>query len=398
MRRRRSRFPWLFLILVVLPTVMAWFYYYKNASDQFVSESHFIIQGNNAPRVDVLGALTGVPGIGGGASDAMIIQDYLQSLDFLATIEEELDIRRHYSRQKIDGYARLPYDASNEDLLEYWQDMAEVEYDLSSGITTLRMTAFDPDTSQLLVELALRESELLINRLSNNLRNDSLNLAQREAEEAERNLAVIRSQTTTFRERQNALDPVQEVTTEINTEISARLGRLSQLEGVASQLTADMARAEAELSELSSYMQPNTVRVKAAQRKVLALRQQVGKAQANVERQRRVLKQKTPAQVREPVKGRKSTAAEVAEYAELQSRQAFAEQLYQSKLATLEQAKMESIRKQRYLTVIVQPNLPDEAIKPDRPMGVLNVLLLSFLAWGIGSLSLAAIRDHIGWV
>lgn len=398
MRRRKSRIPWLFLILVVLPTVMAWFYYYKNASDQFVSESHFIIQGNNVPRVDILGALTGVPGAGGGASDAMIIQDYLQSLDFLATIEEELDVRRHYSRQKIDGYARLPYDASNEDLVEYWQGMAEVEYDLSSGITALKMTAFDPDTSQLLVELALRESELLINRLSNNLRNDSLNLAQKEAEDAEQDLAVIRAQTTAFRERQNALDPVQEVTTEINTEISVRLGRLSQLEGLLSQLTADMARAEAELSNLSSFMQPNTVKVKAAQRKVLALRQQVGKAKANVERQRRVVQQKTQAQTRKPAKGRKSTAAEVAEFAELQSRQAFAEEMYRAKLATLEQAKMESARKQRYLTVIVQPSLPDEAIKPDRPMGVLNVLLLSFLAWGIGSLSLAAIRDHIGWV
>ena len=98
MRRRKGRLPWLFLTLVVLPTVMAWFYYYNNASDQFVSESHFIIQGNNAPRVDILGALTGAAGIGGGSSDAMIIQDYLQSLDFLDSIAEELDVRRHYSR------------------------------------------------------------------------------------------------------------------------------------------------------------------------------------------------------------------------------------------------------------------------------------------------------------
>ncbi|MGB1258056.1 MAG: hypothetical protein ACPG51_19435 [Thiolinea sp.] len=382
----------------MFPTVMGWFYYYKHASDQFVSEAHFIIQGSNAPRMDILGALTGVPGAGGGASDAMIIQDYLRSLDFLATIEDELDIRRHYSRQIIDGYARLPYDASDEDFREYWQEMTLVEYDIGSGITTLKMTAFDAETSQQLVELALRESELLINRLSNNVRNDALNLALQEAEEAEQELAKIRAQTTAFREKQNALDPVQEVTTEISTEISARLGRLSQLEGVVSQLTADMARAEAELSELSSFMQPNTVKVKAAQRKVLALRQQVAKAKQNAEKQRRLLKQKTPAQTRKPAKGKKSTAAEVAEFAELQSRQAFAEQLYQAKLATLEQAKMETVRKQRYLTVTVQPSLPDEAIKPDRPMGVLNILLLSFLAWGIGSLSLAAIRDHIGWV
>ena len=135
-------------------------------------------------------------------------------------------------------------DASNEDFREYWQDIAEVEYDIGSGITKLKMTAFDAETSQKLVTLALRESELLINRLSNSLRTDTLELARQDAEEVEMELTAIRSRTTRFREQQNALDPVQEATTEMSTEISSRLGRLSQLEGVVSQLTADMARAD----------------------------------------------------------------------------------------------------------------------------------------------------------
>ncbi|MFM2317981.1 MAG: hypothetical protein RLZZ215_602, partial [Pseudomonadota bacterium] len=65
MSKSRSRpFPWLFLLLVILPTVLATVYYYRYASDQYVSEAHFIIQGSSAPKMDFLGALTGLPGAG----------------------------------------------------------------------------------------------------------------------------------------------------------------------------------------------------------------------------------------------------------------------------------------------------------------------------------------------
>ncbi|MEZ5537344.1 MAG: hypothetical protein R3F02_17205 [Thiolinea sp.] len=405
-RRRKKRLPWLFLLLVVFPTVFGGIYYYKFASDQFVSEAHFIIQGNDVPQVDMLGALAGIPAISGGASDAMVIQDYLRSLDFVNDIleaEDGVDIRKHYSSQLIDGHARLPALATDEELLEYWQEMAEVEFDGTSGISKLRMTAFDAQTSKQLVQLALRRSELLINRLSAPLRSDSLEFAQREAEKAEKELAEIRAKTTAFREQRDILDPVQEVTAErsaeLTAEMNARMSQLSQLEGIVSQLSGDLARAEAEFADVSSYMRPDALRVKAAQRKVQALRQQVNKAKAQADQQRQVVKSRAQVQPRQqPAKGGRSTAKEVAEYAELQSRQAFAEQLYQAKLATLEQAQMEYNRKQRYLTVTVKPNLPDEAIKPDRLMGVLTILLLSFLTWGVGSLSLAAVRDHIGWV
>ena len=405
-KRRKKRLPWLFLLLVIFPTVFAGIYYYKFASDQFVSEAHFIIQGNDVPELDVLGALSGIPSAGGGASDAMIIQDYLRSLDFVNDIrdaEDGVDIRKHFSRQAIDGYARLPDLATDEVLRQYWQNMVEVEYDLSSGISKLRMTAFNAETSRKLVQLALDRSELLIDRLSDPLRSDSLAFAQREAAKSEKELSDIRAQTTAFLEKRDILDPVQEVvaerSAELSAEMSTRMSQLSQLEGLVAQLSGDLARAEAELTDVSTYMRPGTLKVKAAQRKVIALRQQVSKAQQRAAQQRKVVTSKAQVQPRRPqaTKG-KSTAAEVAEYAELQSRLAFAEQLYQAKLATLEQAQMEYNRKQRYLTLTVRPSLPDESVKPERLKGLLTVLLLSFLTWGVSSLSIAAVRDHVGWV
>ncbi len=411
-KRRKKRLPWLFLLMVVFPTVFGGIYYYKFASDQFVSEAHFIIQGNKAPQLDAIGALVGIPAAGGSASDAMVIQDYLRSLDFVNDVKQEkggVDIRKHFSSQLIDGHARLSSLATDEELREYWQEMAEVEYDLSSGIAVLRMTAFNAETSLRLVELALERSDVLINRLSDPLRVAALEYAKEEAEKARLELASLRAQTTAFRERQNVLDPAQEIaaertaerSAELAAEMNARMSQLSQLEGVVAQLSGDLARAEAEFADVSSYMRPDALKVKAARRKFLALKQQVEKAKARAARQREVVTSKAQVQPRKPVKNRgrqQSAAKEIAEYAELQSRQAFAEQIYQTKLVSLEQAEMDYKRKQRYLIEIVKPHLPDEAIKPDRLVGVLTVLLFSFLAWGVTSLSVAAVRDHVGWV
>lgn len=375
--KKRRSFPWLFLLLVVLPTVLATVYYYRYASDQYVSESHFIVQSTAGARVDVLGALTGLPGAGASGPDAMIIRDYLMSGDFIKDIKPELDVRTHYSNPAIDQYARLPVDASQEDLVEYWQKMIDVEYDLTSGISTLKITAFDAETGKKLVSLALKQSEIVVNKLSSSLRTDTLQLAEKEAIAAEQELNSLREQLTDFRKQQDVLDPGSQANTRIEREETARVTRLSELQ-------TQLSQAEAELAQVSAFMQPEAMRVKTLQSKVNSLRQQIAKEQS--------------VSVTQSRGQRTEVAGQLAQYTELQSRLGFAEQLYKAKQGALEQARIELERKQRYLTVTVQPSLPDEAIKPEKIPGILTVFLLSFLFWGIGSLSVAAVRDHVGWV
>ncbi|MFZ1388012.1 MAG: hypothetical protein WBP46_07120 [Thiolinea sp.] len=374
---KRRSFPWLFLLLVIIPTVLASVYYYRYASDQYVSEAHFIIQGNSAPKMDFLGALTGLPGASGATSDAMVIHDYLLSADFIKDIEPEFNVRAHYSNPTIDPYARLAADASQEDLVEYWQKMADIEHDLTSGISTITMTAFDPESGKKLVALALKQSEALVNKLSASLRTDALQMAEKEVVSAEQEVDSLREQITEFRQQQDVLDPASQANARIEREETSRLTRLSELQ-------TQLSQAEAELAQVSSFMQPEAMKVKNLQSKVNSLRQQINKEQS--------------ASVAQSKGKSTEVAVQLAQYTELQSRLGFAEQLYRAKQGALEQARLEVDRKQRYLTVTVQPNLPDEAIKPEKISGVLTVLLLSFLFWGIGSLSVATIRDHVGWV
>lgn len=376
-KTKGKRLPWFFLIVVILPTLLASIYYYHYASDQYVSESSFIIQGGGQASLDVLGGLVGLPAANDGASDSAVIRRYLQSDNFLTDILPTIDVRKHFSDPAIDFYARLPADASREDLLSYWQEKAELENNASSGVNTVRMTSFNANVSQQLVILALQQSEALINDLSDEMRSDSLQLAQSELTDAKKNMDGILQELTQFREQQDILDPTEQSTARISREEGARLEMMSRLKG-------DLAAAEAELAQIATIMRPEALQYKNQLRRVQALRQQIAREEAktNIEERGRS----------------KQVAGQISQYTELQGRLETARQIYQAKLTALEQARIADMQQQRYLTIIVDPTQPDEAIKPDKASGVLTVFILSFLFWGIGSLSIAAIRDHIGWV
>ena len=76
--------------------------------------------------------------------------------------------------------------------------------------------------------------------------------------------------------------------------------------------------------------------------------------------------------------------------------QKLAEHRYSSALTSLEVARADAQRKQRYLLSFVKPSLPDEAIEPERLMNTLIVFLAASLIYGIGALIVAAVHDHMG--
>jgi capsular polysaccharide transport system permease protein len=75
--------------------------------------------------------------------------------------------------------------------------------------------------------------------------------------------------------------------------------------------------------------------------------------------------------------------------------QKLAEQLYTSALTSLEVARTEAQRKQRYLIPFVSPELPDEALEPKRLWNVLTVFFGACLVYAIGGLVWSAINDHL---
>ena len=93
--------------------------------------------------------------------------------------------------------------------------------------------------------------------------------------------------------------------------------------------------------------------------------------------------------------GTASLAAKLPAYERLQLDKGFADRQLAGALAALDTARSEAARKQLYLERLVQPNLPDSAVEPRRLRNVVTVFLLGLVLWGVVTLVMASVREHM---
>ncbi|MFD2134788.1 hypothetical protein ACFSLT_05245 [Novosphingobium resinovorum] len=90
-----------------------------------------------------------------------------------------------------------------------------------------------------------------------------------------------------------------------------------------------------------------------------------------------------------------SLSSAAVEYQRLQLDSQFADKQLAATLSALEEARLDAQRKQAYVERIVQPGLPDDALEPHRLRGIFATLVMGLMAWGIFSMLLASVRDHM---
>jgi len=368
----------LFWLFFVLPVALGTTYYLKFASEQYEASAHFTIEKNGQTQSDPLGFLTGLPGNVSSTRDALIIKDFIASREVIEQTKNDFDIKALYAREDKDWLSRLDKDASVEDIIEYWQEKVNVEFDASSGIIDLKVMAFEPEDTITVMNSILKASEKLVNNLSEKSRQDSLSFARRELRLAETNLKDTRTKVRLFRDTEKALSPEKNIENKLT---------------LVATLEADLANAEAELRSLRVSLHDRSPKVKTAKNRVFALKQQVEKERA------RSTYGNNSAIVNNVGQGNSKTIGTiVSQYEELLTEQDFAEKAYASTLLNMEKSRIDATQQQRYLTVIVQPHLPEEAAKPKQPDDIIILLLYSLLFWGISGLIIASIKDHAGWV
>jgi capsular polysaccharide transport system permease protein len=358
---------WLFF---VVPMALGSYYYTAVASPQFEASAHFTIEKTGQASSSPLGFLTGISGPTASTRDALIIKDFIESREVIERTKDRLDLRKIYAREDKDFLSRLNTDASIEELIEYWKEKVNIEFESTSGIATLSVMAFEPEDTLTIINSVLKESEDLVNSLSEKSRQDSLKFARSELSRAEDKLKNARNKLQGFVEKEKALNP------EKNVEATFSL---------VAGLQSELANAEANLNSLRKSLHDNTPKVRTATNKVSALKRQIKKEQSKINRTSNK-------------KSTKTMSAVIADREALLTEQGFAEKAYASALLSLENARVSATQHQRYLTVIVKPQLPEKAAKPSQPHDYIVLFLSCLLLWGILGLIIASIKDHAGWM
>lgn len=353
------------LIFVGIPTLFAAVYFFLIASNEYVSEARFTVKGSpTTPQSgELVGMVLGVAGTG-GFQDSWMVQDYILSIDMIDALDKKIQLRKLYSDGSIDIFSRLWADATKEEFIRYYRKRVTVSFDFSSGITTLNVRAYKRADAKLIADTILELSEVLVNRISDRAQEDSLQLARQELEQAEQKAIKTSSDLKVFRNEQGEINPQATAQT-----ILSLVGNLD----------AELAKTNAELAEVKTYMRENSPRIVALKTKIEALRGQVEAEKARL----------TGADG-------KVVSGLVQDYERLLMEQEFAVKRYTSALTAFEAARVQAIAKSRYLEPIVMPMLPEQHDIYRGIRGVASVFGIFLLAFVIISLGVAAIKEHSG--
>ena len=365
-KRRRTRLILSFVLLVLFPSGMAATYYGYFASDRYAVGSSFVVRGFEAGGGnDLVSSFTGLSSSGSTTADSYIIRRYLQSGDILLHLEDNLALRSHYANPEIDPLSRFDDSKSFEEFILYWSRRITTTYDSTTGIVTFEVQAFDPDTSLLLAKEVLQAADDLINALSADARQDSLSFAEAEVERAEERLRDAQIALRQFRSTTGTVDPT--VNALLDAELIAELQ--AQIIDIAAQISELEQQGVASSSPILIQLER---RREAIQSQIDTRRAAVGAESENT-----------------------ASADNLDLFEGLQIEQTFAQQRYASALTSLEQARIDADRLQRYLAVFSEPLPPQEAIYPRRVRNSVLMAVASFMFWVIGTLLVYAVRDHL---
>jgi len=355
----------IFVMTVAIPTVLAVIYYGLIASDVYISESRFVVRSPQRPvSSGIFGEILQGTGITRSQDDTYSVRDYILSRDALQELDEKLGVKNAFSSHAVDVFNRFPglgWDTSFEEFYRYYGKHVGVEYDPVSSITILTVRAYTAKDAKKINDLLVQMSERLVNTLNDRSRQDLIRFSEEEVRIAAEKAKDASAALFAFRSKHSIFEPDKQAAI--------------QLEGVA-KIQEGLISTEAELAQLQR-LSPNNPQIGALEGRADTLRKAMATEASKV------------------TNGSGSFSAKAPTFERLALESTFADKQLGSALAGLETARSEAIRKQLYLERLVQPNLPDKAMEPKRIRSTITALMLGLIAWGVLSLLVASIREHL---
>lgn len=350
-----ARNPW-FLIGVVLPVLVSAIYFFLIASNQYVSESRFVIKAPNqrSGQISTFANLIQTTGLSGGQEQSNQVIDYVRSRSALQALSKEVPLGKIYASDRADFFSRFPkpwQQDAREDLHDYYREKVVIDRDADTGLVVLRTIAFDPKDAARINESLLRQSETLVNELNERARVSAISESESRVREAEARATAARKAIASYRNTAELVDPLKQA------------GGVVE---IANRLITERAALEAQLSTLRRVT-PEHPSIGALRERIASLTQEIDQQTARI------------------VGGGNTISGKLPAYEALALEQELSSQLVMLARASLEQARTDALKQQFYLERVVDPNVPDLPEYPHAWRNVLTILgfalCLYFIAW-----------------
>lgn len=354
-----------FVIFVIVPTLLAALYYGLVASDIYISESRFVIKSPDQKRsqMSTLANLVQTTGLSGGQEQASEVLTFVRSRDALRALEKSADVRAKFSAPQADILSRFPKpfsDGSFESLFKYYGDMVDARLDNESGTAIIKVRAFAPQDAYVINRQLLDLSEALVNRLNTRAQSKGVTEAQKQVELATARARAARVALTQYRNTQALIDPSKQA-----------VGVLD----IANKMIADRAALQAQL-DLMQRVAPANPSIPALRNRINAISVQIASQDSRV------------------VGNGSGIASKMGGYENLLVEQEFATESLNAANAALVQARAEAQRQQFYLERVVDPNIPDMPLLPERLLKVIIIAATAVCLYFIGWMFVVGVLEH----
>ncbi|MGO4916925.1 capsule biosynthesis protein [Pseudogemmobacter sp. W21_MBD1_M6] len=367
-KRRRRKLALLVTRLsffVVLPSLIAAYYFYVLATPMYASKSEFVIQ-----QAQAQSSAGGLSSMFSGTQfatqqDSIAVQGYLQSRDAMLRLNEDKGFKQHFEDQSIDPIQRLDPGATNEAAYRLYKRHVKIGYDPTEGIIKMEVIAADPVLSKAFSESLISYAEQQVDQLTQRLREDQMQGARGSFDTAERQMLEAQQDVLKLQEARGILSA--------EAEVSSLMGQISTFE-------VELKTRQLALLELKANPRPNATKVGVAEREIERFKDLIKSMRSELTQG----DDKTSSLA-------KVTGELVVAEANMQTKQLLLSQALQQ----LETARIEANRQVRYLSMGVNPTAPDEAAYPR----AFENTLLAFVIFGgiylMFSLTASILREQV---
>ena len=346
-RLRSSPLPQLSVTqLLLIPIALSGIYFYAIARDRYVTRSDFVIRKAEESDNNVAGAgLASLLGRGNQLSleDARFLKTYLQSPQVLADLDRTYDLDQAYAQKGLDWFAGMKPGLSKEKRLNYFKKQVAVNLDEISGAIVLRTIGLDPKASLNLNRFMLAKSEQFVNRLNQDISQKQLSFAESELGRARGNLNQAKNRLLIYQDSNMVIDPKGEA------ELAGQT--ISKLQEKLVELRVELATLKRQFKD-------------PAEPEVAVVADQVRELEQQIQKERRSLVSS---------KGR-NLNRKAADVLKLESEVNFATDSYKLALTSVEKARIESKRQQKFMALLSAPQLPEDPQNDWRSKGFFTVL------------------------
>ena len=354
----------LFIGLVVIPTILAFFYFGFIASDVYISESRFVVRTPDKPSLTGVGLLLKNAGFSNANDEASAANDYIQSRDALRAINGNGAFAKAYGDPSVSILNRsdpLGMSSSFEDLYKFFKGKVDVDNNSTTGITTLTVRAFRPEQAQHFNKRLLEMAEATVNRLNARARDDLIRYGETELHDAEQQVDNAAQALAVYRNRHRVIDPEKQAEIQL---------------GMVSKIQDELIASRIQLTQLKKTA-PDNPAIPVLDAKIASLTEQSAEQMGKI------------------TGSNASLAGESRQYQRLMLDNEMAVRQLSAAMTSLEQARTVAQRQQTYVERIAQPSLPDAAGEPHRIAGVFATLIMGLIFWGIARMLVASIREHV---